>query len=716
MLKNIFSKSLNLKVIITVIAVLTVFGGSSFLYIYNRIQNQLIEAQEREGLTLASTLHSSLESMMLKGGGLRPEEIQDIFLSLSERKEIKNAVVYGHNGRRAFTNHGEERNTFIDRDKAEECLVCHRLPSGKMPLTQFIDIPGQGRVLRAVVPIVKKEACLQCHFTGSTMGFVLPDEKYRGMILVDMETKEMESQLFAVFIAGAITFFAIISAIYFVLRRLVTRPIDDITKPVSRIGAGDISTRIDIKREDSIGMLVNSINNMADGLKGLVARVNASVGWVEIAAKEVHDSAIKLKSGIEVQESSAADTSMSVEEMGRSAAGISDNVAKLTEVSEETSASVLEITASIEEVAAHMEKLNGAVHEVASSVTQMISSTREVAGNTKALSEGAAETASSMIQINVSLKDIEANAVKSGDISHKANQDAGDGKTAVEETIKGITETRDEIKVSARILEDFDQASKEIEKILVIISQIAQQTNLLALNASIIAAQAGEHGRSFAVVASEIKKLSDQTAVSTKEIAELITRLQTGSSKAVLVMRTAEKGIDNSVMLAIRAGEVLARILGSSQESRDMVDLIVRATQEQALGTSAATQAVERINDIIKKIAKATQEQSEGTKFVSQIMENMKELTGRVNKATEEQTKGSRQIANSTVSVTDMVQHIHKAALGQKAESARVIKNLHNIVDVIKTNSAIVKEMGEAVKVLSSQVQTLKDEMGRFSI
>lgn len=87
-----------------------------------------------------------------------------------------------------------------------------------------------------------------------------------------------------------------------------------------------------------------------------------------------------------------------------------------------------------------------------------------------------------------------------------------------------------------------------------------------------------------------------------------------------------------------------------------------------------------------------------------------------MNKATEEQTKGSRQIANSTVSVTDMVQHIHKAALGQKAESARVIKNLHNIVDVIKTNSAIVKEMGEAVKVLSSQVQTLKDEMGRFSI
>lgn len=716
MLKGLFSKSLILKVAFTVMAVLTVLGGGSFIYTYNKIQNQLIEANQREALTLASTLYSSLDAMMLKGAGLKPEEIQAIFLALDEKKEIKNAVVYGHDGRRAFTNHASERNTFINRDKAEECLICHRLPSGQMPLTQIVDIPGEGKVIRAVAPIVKKEACSQCHFNGSTMGFNLPGEKYRGMVLVDMQTKEVESQLFTIFIAGVVTYLALIAAIFFVLKRLITRPIDKIIQPLTTIGAGNLSTRIDIKREDSIGILVKSINNMAEGLKNLVAKVHAAAGWVELAAKEVESGTTKLKSGIAIQEKSAADTSMSVDEMGQSTAEISDGVARLTSVSEETSASVLEMTASIEQIATNMEKLDGAVHEVTSSVTQMIGSIREVASNIMALSEGTAETASSMAQINASLKDIEVNTIKSGEISSRASQDAHDGKMAVEETIKGITETRDNIKTSAQTIEELGQASKEIEKILVVINQIAKQTNLLALNASIIAAQAGEHGKSFGVVASEIKKLSDQTAVSTKEIAELITRLQAESSKAVVVMRTAENGIDRSVELALKAGDVLARILESSGMSKNIVDVIVKAAHEQASGTTSAAQAVERINDMIKKIGKAMQEQSEAAEFVSQIMENMKDLASQVNQATDEQTKGSKQIAGSTVTVTEMVQHIHKAVNGQKAENMNVIKNLQDIVDVIKKNSGIVKEMGEAVRVLASQVHTLKDEMGRFSI
>ena len=119
---------------------------------------------------------------------------------------------------------------------------------------------------------------------------------------------------------------------------------------------------------------------------------------------------------------------------------------------------------------------------------------------------------------------------------------------------------------------------------------------------------------------------------------------------------------------------------------------------------------------MIKKIAKATHEQSEAAEFVSRIMENMKEITSQVNRATVEQTKGSTQIADSAVTVNEMIQYIHKAINGQKIESEKVIKNLENIVGVIKANSNSVKDMEEAVKVLSSQVHTLKEEMGKFSI
>ncbi|HBR17834.1 MAG: hypothetical protein A3G39_08670 [Deltaproteobacteria bacterium RIFCSPLOWO2_12_FULL_43_16] len=709
MLKGLFSRNLSFKVAIIVVAVLTVLGGGSFAYVYFKIQRQLIEAQEREALTLATALESSLAGAMLAEIAVKdPGAIQSIFESVGDqRKEIKNIYVYGHDGRKAFTNHSTERGTFIKRDKEEQCLVCHRIAPEKRPRTIIVDIPGQGRVIRGAVPIVKRPGCAKCH---------TQEEKLRGMLLVDIATREMESQLFIILIAGVITYIAIVLVIYFVLRRLVTRPIDDIIRPVAKIGDGNLSIRIDIQRNDSIGALVNSINTMADGLKSLVSKVNAATGWVDIGTKSVRDETAKLKSGIEIQEKSAADTSESVGAMKHSVAEISDRVARLTAVSEETSASALEMAASIEEIASYREKLDSALHEVISSVTQMISSIKEVAGSSKVLSGGAAETASSMIQIDASLKEIEENAVKSGEMSHKAAQDTNDGKIAVEEVIKGITETRDEIKMSAKIMEDFGKASKEIEKILIIINQIAQQTNLLALNASIIASQAGEYGKSFGVVAGEIKKLSDRTSNSTKEIAALIANLRAENKKAVDVMRSAEAGIEKSVALALKTGDVFTRILESSENSRDIVDVIVRATKEQAKGTSAAAVAVERINEMIKKIAKATQEQSEAAEFVSRVMENMQDITGKVNKATVEQTKGSKQIANSIVTVNEMIQYIHKAIDGQKTESENVIENLEHIADVIKANNESVKDMEEAVKVLSSQVHVLKEEMNKFSV
>ncbi|MBI5286536.1 MAG: methyl-accepting protein, partial [Deltaproteobacteria bacterium] len=248
------------------------------------------------------------------------------------------------------------------------------------------------------------------------------------------------------------------------------------------------------------------------------------------------------------------------------------------------------------------------------------------------------------------------------------------------------------------------------------INQIANQTNLLALNASIIAVQAGEYGKGFGVVANEIKKLSEETQVSTKEIEDLIDGLQIEVEKVVKSMSMGEKGIDTSVTLALKAGNVLTKILESSKRSAEMVDGIVKATQEQARGTLAATHAVERIDGMVQNIVRATQEQTEGAKFVSYRMENMKALTEGVKKATVEQARGSRQIANSTVILNDMINQIHRAVQGQGVESERLMENLEKIVAVVEANVVAIKRMEEVAKVLSAQVNTLKEEVGRFTL
>ncbi|MBI5286871.1 MAG: hypothetical protein HY878_04675, partial [Deltaproteobacteria bacterium] len=132
-MKERFFSSLSVKIVGVVTVILAVIGGSSFIYNLYNIRKQLIEANTREALTLAQSLESTLAGMMMREAGLKPDEIQAIMLAAGERKEIKNIVVYGHDGRRAFTSHAGERGTFIKREKEEECLICHRLPPEKRP-------------------------------------------------------------------------------------------------------------------------------------------------------------------------------------------------------------------------------------------------------------------------------------------------------------------------------------------------------------------------------------------------------------------------------------------------------------------------------------------------------------------------------------------------------------------------------------------------------
>lgn len=719
MIRGLFSKSLSLKVAITVISVLTVLGGGSFVYVYNKIQNQLIVAQKREALTLASTLNSSLSAMMLKGGGLNPEEIQAIFIALLERKEIKNAVVYGHNGRRVFTNRESERNTIINRDKEEECLVCHRLSPDKMPLTQFIDLPGKRRILRAVAPIVKKEACLQCHFTGSNMGFALPNEKYRGMVLVDMETKEMESQMFAILVAGIATYLAIILAVYFVLRRLVTRPLDDIVKPVTKIGAGDLTIDIiDIKisSKDEVGTLAVTFREMASSLREMLKKTKALSTNVDSAVKKIVDGATSIRRGSEDQATAMTDVSFSVEGLHKMALDIANGMEQSLKLSEETSSSILSMALSIEEVDRNVAEITFAVEDTSTSIEEIASSLKEVAIGTANISKGADGIASSLIQIDTSAMEIERHTDEGVELSNEVAKEGEKGLKAVELTHAGMETIKGEVKKLATVIEELGQRSKEIGKILNIIADVAVETNLLALNATILAAQAGEHGKGFGVVAHEIRELSERTSVSTKEIAGIISGIQSQIGKAVVSVEEALTKVTEGEKLSIDTIGILEGITGRFKAFQNMSLKIAKATQEQTKGSKEVTQNMEDITATIHQIARATQEQSQGSTQIVNSLENMKELISHLKKLTSEQAEGSKVIASNTEKMMRFMQEVNVLSSDQEKESQRISAAVMETTTIAGAGMENTSYLEEVVNVLKKEAETLKQGLERFKL
>ncbi|MGR6859257.1 methyl-accepting chemotaxis protein [Aliivibrio salmonicida] len=207
---------------------------------------------------------------------------------------------------------------------------------------------------------------------------------------------------------------------------------------------------------------------------------------------------------------------------------------------------------------------------VATAVTEMASATREIASHAEQTAEAAQNSSSS---------------------THK-------GRSLVIETKTSINNLANEVNEASMVISELQQHSQEINTVLATIQGIAEQTNLLALNAAIEAARAGEQGRGFAVVADEVRVLSQRTHTSTEEIKSTIDILQQTTSRAVNLMQSSSKLANSSVEDADRAALALEEISSSVTLISDMATQIATAAEEQTHVTGEITQNITSIKDV----------------------------------------------------------------------------------------------------------------------
>jgi methyl-accepting chemotaxis protein len=359
-------------------------------------------------------------------------------------------------------------------------------------------------------------------------------------LVFTMDKSELMAPVYAVLVRQTITALALLAAfscfLYWLFKVLfsdlirVSKALQDISK-----GKGDLRARIEVKRDDEIGILAQGFNDFVSHMHGVVERL-------KVLSKDVADEA--------------------------------HNVSNSS-------------TQSASRVATQQQEID----MVASAVTEMAAATHEIAGN----AEQTAKAASHSVELGQK------------------------GSTQVQKSRNSTYQLANEVSLATEQISALDHHAQQISGILSTITGIAEQTNLLALNAAIEAARAGEHGRGFAVVADEVRTLSQRTHSSTEEIQKMIELLQEQTSKAVTSMQNSSIKAQTSMADADAATESLEEIANAIISISDMATQIATAAEEQTAVTNEISQNSEIIRQVAADLADESKTGVEQSKRLSQL-------------------------------------------------------------------------------------------------
>jgi methyl-accepting chemotaxis protein len=481
-----------------------------------------------------------------------------------------------------------------------------------------------------------------------------------------------------------------------------------------RVASGDLRRGFVLESEDELGELARSFERMVGWLRETVGRVAEAAEGVEVTARELERVGLEVEEATADQVGGVASARGSVEELREAVAGIASQSASLSESVEESSSTGMELRATGEELNRTARGLSERVEEVTGALVEASARVREVKGEAEALGRAAGETSSSMEEMASSLKAVDAAAGEMGRLSGGVVEQAEVGRERVRQTIEGMEAIREAVEVAEGVMRGLGLRAREIGAIVDVIDEVADETNLLALNAAIIAAQSGESGRAFSVVADEIKELADRVMASTKEIAGLITAVQEESTQAQAAIEGGARSVLSGVELSAQAGEALEAITASAHSSGERVRSIAGAVREQSRAAGHVVGLMEGVREGVERIRTAGGEQERGHAVVGAAVGAMREVASSVHRTTEEQARGAARIGESVEGVREATEAIHRRLREQSEACAQAAAGLGRVAGRTQTHEDSVRRMAEATRSLRERAASLRADVERF--
>jgi twitching motility protein PilJ len=296
------------------------------------------------------------------------------------------------------------------------------------------------------------------------------------------------------------------------------------------------------------------------------------------------------------------------------------NLTMQATVSEDITGAIADsVNYTVEELRTLVGRINSTVEQVTEASSGAEKTSIGLLAASEAQSSEIRSTGDAVLTMARQIADVSDSAAESATVARQSLAAAEDGQRAVQNSITGMNEIREQIQETSKRIKRLGESSQEIGEIIELISDITEQTNVLALNAAIQAASAGEAGRGFSVVAEEVQRLAERSGEATKQIGALVRTIQTDTQDAVSAMEKSTEGVVEGAKLSDAAGQSLANIGRVSSQLAELIEAISRNTSAQARSAGEMASSMEHMLTV-------NEQTSEGTRHTATSIQQLAAL------------------------------------------------------------------------------------------
>jgi methyl-accepting chemotaxis protein WspA len=421
-------------------------------------------------------------------------------------------------------------------------------------------------------------------------------EEKRLLVERSKASEQLQESMRMILTAGGAACGVLSLGIAWLLVQALLAPLNNLTQAVNRIAAGDQSARAEVLSGDELGEVSVEFNRMAQAIQDSQAN--------ELAATNLLKSKVDSLLGV-VSKAASGDLTGQIDvhgddAIGKLANGLDRMFENLRALLNNVQKAGIQVTTSATEIAASAKQQEATGIEQAQTSVEILSTTKEISANTSQL-----------------LKTMEE-ATAVADYTTSATADAQNNLKRMDGTMQHMVSATDSINAKLAAL---SEKASNINSVLITITKVADQTNILSLNAAIEAEKAGEAGRGFSVVATEIRRLADQTSVSTWDIEQMLKEMQSAVSASVMGMDKFSEEIRRSVGEVRQVTDQLSGVMDQVQKLAPQFDVVLQGMQSQAVGAEQITATMMQLND-------ATQQTVESLKATSEAVHQLQYAAG----------------------------------------------------------------------------------------